>query len=153
VIDSQNLSQGPSSVVQVYRYDASQLAELARLTDLACDGADDFLTASVRVGGLAAKTASAVDPAAVHQLRSLLAYVLMPSPPGSSKPDVRLEPMTGPSGFPCALRAADDQVRALWVALAGAVTHPVAKARCHDVVFTLRLGANHRDSAEQAVLA
>jgi hypothetical protein len=38
----------------------------------------------------------------------------------------------------------------LWVELASTVTHPTARARCADLVFTLRL-ANSRDAAEQAV--
>ncbi|WP_405541511.1 hypothetical protein OG478_03860 [Streptomyces phaeochromogenes] len=43
----------------------------------------------------------------------------------------------------------DDEVRTLWHELTGAVTHPAARARCADIVFTLRL-ANPRDAAEQA---
>src|SRR5207253_1496763 len=42
---------------------------------------------------------------------------------------------------------------ALWIGLAGTVTHPISRARCHDIVFTLQLGQNNRDSAEQAARA
>jgi hypothetical protein len=75
-------------------------------------------------------------------------YSLSVNPFGSTQPGASLVPLEGPS-FPRALRDADEEVRALWVALAAAVTHPTAKARCQDIVFTLRL-ADNRAAAEQA---
>jgi hypothetical protein len=60
--------------------------------------------------------------------------------------------MDGPS-FPVALRDAPRDVCDAWLALAGEVTHPIARARLYDIVFTLRLMRNNRQAAEQAVRA
>jgi hypothetical protein len=58
-----------------------------------------------------------------------------------------------PPIYPLALRDAGSEVRVLWMGLTGEVMHPIARARCHDIAFILRLGQNNRnnrDHAEQA---
>src|SRR5207248_9027938 len=59
----------------------------------------------------------------------------------------------GRSLFPVALCEASGDLRQLWLGLASEVRHPVARARCWDIVFTLHLMPNRRDAAERAVRA
>jgi hypothetical protein len=73
--------------------------------------------------------------------------------PAQKQPDAKLEPLEGPSLLPTALRDAGDDLRQLWLELADEVRHPVARARCWDIVFTLRLMRNRRDAAERAARA
>lgn len=52
------------------------------------------------------------------------------------------------------MKKTNDQARGLWLDLARAVTHPIALARCRDIVFTLRLDRrNSQDHAETAARA
>lgn len=136
-----------------YRHDPAQVAVLAQLADRACDGVEDIHDAGTRIPALAAQTSPQVEPAAIAQLVNLFSYMLSTEAIGAPQPGAKLEPLDGPSWYPLALCEADSEVRALWVGLVGAVTHPIARARCHDIAFTLRLGQNNRDHAEQAVSA
>ncbi|RAS58952.1 hypothetical protein C8D87_1165 [Lentzea atacamensis] len=65
----------------------------------------------------------------------------------------KLEPLEGPSYLPTSLRESTQDMRELWLALTDQLTHPVARARVFDIVFTLRLMANSRDAAERAARA
>ncbi|MBB4914441.1 DUF7380 domain-containing protein [Streptosporangium saharense] len=86
-------------------------------------------------------------------MQSTFSYVLTSNSSGFAQPGASLIPLDGESLFPRALRDADDEVRTLWVALTDVVSHPIAKARCADIVFILRLAKNNRDSAEKAARA
>ncbi|MFG2867676.1 hypothetical protein [Streptomyces sp. NPDC048338] len=134
----------------VYRHDASLVPALAALADEACEGAEDFMDASLRIGKIAQVSGKSFDPAALRVLTTTFTYHLAIHPFMSSQPGASLVPLDGPSIFPMALRDADSEVRALWLALSSSVTHSAAKARCSDIVFTLRL-ANSRDAAEDAI--
>ncbi len=135
---------------RTYRHDPAQVAALAQFADRACDGVTDIPDAGTRIPSLAAETSPPLAPAAIAQLVNLFSYTLSVEAV-SRQAGATLEPLDGPSFYPPALRDANSDVRALWVDLAGAVTHPIARARCHDIVFTLRLGHTNRDHAEQAV--
>ncbi|WP_216365073.1 hypothetical protein [Streptomyces spongiicola] len=124
---------------------------MAQLADAACEGAEGFLEVGLNVQKLAAKLTPPLDSVAVRELVTTFAYVLSVMPLGSAQPGAALVPLDGPA-IPRALKDSDDEVRSLWLELGGAVTHPVARARCADIVFTLRL-ANARDAAEKAANA
>ncbi|MDB4873354.1 MAG: hypothetical protein JWL97_4358, partial [Gemmatimonadales bacterium] len=136
-----------------YQHDPAGVPELARLADQACDGAAHLVDVVGRVQRLAAAWVPALNSAAVQEVQHTFAYLLTTSDNGSTQPGASLAPLDGPALLPRALRDADDEVRALWAALADAVSHPIAMARCADIVFTMRLANNHRDSAEKAAHA
>src|SRR5689334_8432783 len=136
--------------LHVYRHDSSTVLSLASLADAACEGVEDLLSASLRIRQLAQKADVSFDPAALRVLAMTFTYHLEMSPLMSGRPGASLGPLDGPSLFPVALRDADSEVQALWVSLLTSVTHPVVKARCADIVFTLRL-KNGREAAETAV--
>ena len=138
--------------VEPYQHDPTQVPALAVLVDRACDGVEHILDVSVRVRTLPLD-APDVTPTAVRQLALLFSYVLSVKAIGSSRPGAYLDPFEGPSIFPPALRDVDSETHALWISLADAVAHPIALARCNDVVFTLQLGRNNRDVAERAIHA
>ncbi|MFI5490606.1 DUF7380 domain-containing protein [Micromonospora echinaurantiaca] len=125
---------------------------LARLADAACEGVIDPNEAGLRVGKLAVQEDPPIDPPGVEALLRTFTYILQPAPV-EALPDARLEPLHGPSAFPAALRDADDDLRQLWRELADEVRHPVARARCWDIVFTLKLVPNGRASAGRAIRA
>jgi hypothetical protein len=135
----------------VYRHDSSTVAALANLADAACEGAEDLLTASLRIRQLAEEADISFDVAALRILAMTFTYHLEMRPLMSGRPGAYLVPLDGPSLFPVALRDADSEVRALWVSLLASVTHPAVKARCADIVFNLRL-KNGREAAEDAAL-
>ncbi|WP_199875744.1 hypothetical protein [Streptomyces sp. Root1310] len=135
-----------------YQHDPSVVPALARLADLACEGAEDLLSASLRIRQLSQDSEVPFELAALRTLTTTFTYHLSVRPFMSAQPGALLVPLDGPSLFPMALRDADDDVRALWLSLSSSVTHSAVKARCADIVFTLRL-ANSRDAAEEAVRA
>ncbi|MGW3441999.1 DUF7380 domain-containing protein [Streptomyces sp. NPDC001076] len=141
---------GPEVVA--YRHDPSLVPALAGLADAACEEADDLVTASLRIRQIAEDSEAAFDLSALQVLTTTFTYHLATRPFMSAQPGACLVPLDGPSVFPMALRDADSDVRALWLSLYSVVTHPVIKARCADIVFSLRL-ANPRDAAEEAVRA
>lgn len=134
-----------------YRYDAAPVPVLARLADAACDGAIDPHDASWRAELLAEEMNPPVQHAAAFALVNAFLYTLHHEeiPQAGAK----LTPTDGPSLLPVALRDASSDLRDAWLALAGEVTHPVARARLYDIVFTLRLMPNGRHAAEQAARA
>ncbi|MGW0823810.1 DUF7380 domain-containing protein [Streptomyces sp. NPDC002845] len=151
--DSVASSAGPSDESRAtYRHDSSLVPALARLADAACEGADDLVTASLRIPQIAQDAETSFDLAALQVLTATFTYHLAMRPFMSAQPGASLVPLDGPSLFPVALRDADSDVRELWRSLYSSVTHPVMKARCADIVFSLRL-ANSRDAAEEAVRA
>ncbi|MBM7494029.1 hypothetical protein JOD64_005251 [Micromonospora luteifusca] len=125
---------------------------MARLADLACDGVDDPHNAGLRTERLAKQANPQIEAAAAKALFTTFMYLIQVASP-DEPPDARLDPLDGPSLFPLALREADGDLRQLWLGLAGEVRHPVARARCWDIVFTLQLMPNRRDAAERAVRA
>ncbi|MFM9456868.1 DUF7380 domain-containing protein [Streptomyces europaeiscabiei] len=133
----------------VYQYDPSTVPALARLADEACDGVPDLHEAGIRVRRLAENATPAFDQAAVRELTITFAYTVAPHPLGSSRPGADLVPLEGPS-IPRPLREASESVHDLWRALALEVTHPVAKARCADIIFALNLTRRDK-AAEKAV--
>ncbi|MER7992365.1 DUF7380 domain-containing protein [Micromonospora chalcea] len=135
-----------------YRYDPTMIPALARLADLACDGVDDPHNAGLRVEGLAMQADPPIEPAAARALFTTFMYLIQVASP-DEPPDARLDPVNGPSLFPVALREASGDLRQLWLGLASEVRHPVARARCWDIVFTLHLMPNRRDAGERAVQA
>ncbi|MCX4698661.1 hypothetical protein [Streptomyces sp. NBC_01373] len=138
--------------VSVYRHDSSLVPALAELADAACEGSEDLPSVSLRIRRLAQETGTPFDAAALDVLTTTFTYHLAMRPFMSTQPGVSLVPLDGPSIFPVALRDADSDVRELWLSLYSSVTHPVAKARCADIVFTLRLKKG-REAAEEAVRA
>ncbi|WP_432195900.1 hypothetical protein [Streptomyces sp. bgisy027] len=148
LVDSASRDQPPASGLAPYQHDSAVVPALAQLADVACEGAEGFHEVSINVQKIAAKLTPSLDPAAVRELATTFMYHLMVTPLGSAQPGASLVPLDGPA-FPRALNDSDDEVRALWRELTGAVAHPVARARCADIVFALRL-ANRRDAAEQA---
>lgn len=146
---SEETNQGPLP----YVHDPDLVPVFVQLVDSACEDADDFHAVSIRLRQLATGLNPPLSSAAVRELLMTFSYSLQSTPIGSSKPDTSLVPLNGPSYFPRPLNDADDQTRALWVDLAAVVTHPVARARCADILFTLKLVRNRRDAAEQAVRA
>ncbi|WP_443057488.1 DUF7380 domain-containing protein [Streptomyces sp. NBC_00696] len=125
---------------------------LAELADAACEGAKDLPSASLRIRRLAEEADTSLDAAALRVLAMTFTYHLAMRPFMSARPGVSLVPLDGPSLFPVALHDADSDIRELWLSLYSLVTHPAAKARCADIVFTLRL-TNGREAAEAAVRA
>lgn len=140
-------ADGPS---RPYRHDPALVPVLAQLADAACDGAGDPHDASWRAEQLAEKINPPVEHAAAMVLVNAFLYTLRHEevPQAGAK----LTPTDGPS-FPVALRDVPDDMRDAWLALAGDVTHPMARARLYDLVFTLRLMSNSRQAAEQAARA
>lgn len=135
-----------------YRHDADLVPTLADLVDRACARVERVLQASVQVRQLAGELSLPVDAAAVREAAHTFAYLLKPSG-NEARPGNSLIPEDGPSLAPRALRDADEEVRRLWMDLANTVVHPIARARCWDIVFTLGLTRNKRDSAERAARA
>jgi hypothetical protein len=135
-----------------YWHDATRVPALARVADAACEGVTDPHEAGLRVEKLAAQADPHVDRPAATVLRNTFMYTIEVAPV-HVQPDAKLEPLDGTSLFPPALREAEDDLRRLWLGLADEVKHPVARARCWDIVFTLRLMRNRRDAAEQAARA
>ncbi len=135
-----------------YRHDATRVPALARVADAACDGVTDPHEAGLRVEALAAQADPQVDHPAAMALLNTFMYVIRVAPV-EAQPDARLEPLDGASLLPVALREAGDDLRRLWLELATEVKHPIARARCWDIVFTLQLMRNRRDAAERAVRA
>lgn len=159
VVSDPGLSDEPRATVDpldpefpVYRHDSSMVPALAELADAACEGAEDLLSASLRIRRLAQDADTSFDVAALRVLAMTFTYHLAMRPFMTAQPGVFLVPLDGPSLFPVALREADGDVRELWLSLYSSVTHPVAKARCADIVFTLRL-TKGREAAEEAVRA
>ncbi|WP_083934351.1 DUF4209 domain-containing protein [Nocardiopsis baichengensis] len=136
-----------------YTHDPGLVSVLAQLVDSACEDADTFRAVSINLRQLATSLNPPLPSAAERELVMTFGYSLRSTPIGSSRPDASLVPLDGPSYFPRSLNDADDQTRALWVDLASAVTHPVARARFADILFTLKLTENRRDAAERAIRA
>ncbi|MEV0561458.1 hypothetical protein [Dactylosporangium sp. NPDC050588] len=136
-----------------YTYDPERLPALATLVDAACDGAADPHGVALRVDELS----SQIDPLTSRSEKMALfhtfMYLLEVTTPDQARVDARLEPLDGPSLLPVALRDATEAMRTLWLGLAEHVRHPMARARCWDIVFTLTLVRNRRTSAEQAINA
>jgi hypothetical protein len=149
--DMQTIEVPPAENIVPYNHDPSMIPALAQLADAACEGVDGTHEASLRVAKLAKNANPPFNSASVRELTITFAYTLAPHPLGSAQPGADLVPLEGPS-YPRALRDADENVRALWISLASSVTHPMAKARCADIVFTLRLAKPH-EAAEKAVQA
>jgi hypothetical protein len=121
------------------------------LADAACEGVTDPHDAGLRVETLAAHAEPRIDRAAATALVHTFMYVTSVAAV-EEQPNARLQPVDGPSLFPVALRVAGEDFHRLWRELADEVQHPVARARCWDIVFTLRLMRNRRDAGERAVL-
>lgn len=134
-----------------YRHDATLVPVLAQLADAACDGAGDPHDASWRADQLAEEMNPPVAHAAVLVLVNAFLYALRHDE--TPQAGARLTPMDGPSLLPVPLRDVLGDVREAWSALASEVTHPVARARLYDLVFTLRLMRNNRRAAERAARA
>lgn len=134
-----------------YRHDATLVPVLAQLADAACDGAGDPHDASWRAEQLAEQMNPPVEHAAALVLFNAFLYTLRHEeiPQAGAK----LTPTEGPSLLPVPLSDVPSDMREAWLALAGEVTHSVARARLCDLVFTLRLMPNSRHSAEQAARA
>lgn len=142
---------GASRLPRPYRHDVALVPVLAQLADAACEGAGDPHDASWRAEQLAEQMTPPVDQAAAMVLVTAFLYTLHHEeiPQAGAK----LTPMDGPSLLPVPLRDVPGDMRDAWLALAGDVTHPVARARLYDIVFTLRLMPNSRHAAEQAARA
>ncbi|GGP85171.1 hypothetical protein GCM10010215_08310 [Streptomyces virginiae] len=147
--DRDRNSRSTDKDLAVYDHDPALVPELARLADEACEGAEGSHEASLRVRRLVKGVDSTIGMAAIRELVITFAYSVAPRPLGSTQPGADLVPLQGPS-VPRALREANDQVQSLWIDLASSVTHPLARARCADIVFTLRL-VKGREAAENAV--
>lgn len=134
-----------------YWHDPALVPVLAQLADAACDGAGDPHDASWRADQLAEEMNPPVEHAATLVLVNAFLYTLRHEeiPQAGTK----LTPTDGPSLLPVPLSDVTGDMREAWLALASEVTHPVARARLHDLVFTLRLMPNGRQSAEQAAHA
>lgn len=139
-------SDGPPAP---YRHDPTRVPALALVADAACEGVTDPHEAGLRVEALAAQADPQVDRPAATALLNTFMYVTRVAPV-EAQSDARLEPLDGPSLFPVALRDSGDDLRRLWLELAEEVKHPVARARCWDIVFMLQLMRNRRDAAERA---
>jgi hypothetical protein len=135
-----------------YRHDADLVSTLAELADRACARVERTLEVSVHMRQLAGELSPPVDTVAVREVAHTFAYLLKSSE-DDARPGNSLIPEDGPSALPRALRDADAEVRQLWIDLADTVVHPIARARCWDIVFTLNLVSNKRDSAERAARA
>ncbi len=142
-------TDGPPSP---YQHDAARVPALARVADAACEGVTDPHEAGLRVEALAAQADPRVDRPGAMALCSTFMYVIRVASV-EAQPDARLEPLDGLSLLPVALREAGDDLRRLWLELADEVQHPVARARCWDIVFTLQLMRNRRDAGERAARA
>ncbi|MFJ8963318.1 hypothetical protein ACIRG5_28425 [Lentzea sp. NPDC102401] len=132
-----------------YRHDPAFVPGLASLADICCEEATDLLNASLNMRALAAETDPPLDPAGVEVVFNTFWYRLTPAAVDEVA-GASLEPIEGPSFAPFALREAGEDIRQLWLALADQVTHPVMRARCWDIAFTLKLLKNGRDTAEKA---
>lgn len=138
-------------LVQPYQHDPALVPMLAQLADAACDGVADPHDASWRAQLLAEQSDPPVERSAALVLVHAFLYTLRDDE--IPQAGVKLTPMDGPSLLPIALRDSPSDVRDAWLALASEVTHPVARARFYDIVFTLRLMPNNRQAAELAARA
>jgi hypothetical protein len=141
-----------------YTHDPAKVDVLTQLVDAACEGVEHVHDVGRRIGSLAADGPIDLDPHAVWTLSSTFHYLLSAERLGSAQPGATLSPLDDEQSlYPPALKATGDQVRALWLDLAATVTHPIALARCHDIVFTLRLGGrsshNHAETAARSYLS
>jgi hypothetical protein len=109
--------------------------------------------AALRVRDVAAELGVDLDDESSQVLRDTLLYTIAVAPVGGSRPGAELSPLEGSSLAPRALTEAGAEVRCLWRQLAPVVSHPVARARCWDIVFTLGLERDSRDSGKNAVSA
>ncbi|MFD3530089.1 hypothetical protein [Streptomyces sp. NPDC058664] len=132
-----------------YEFDPALLSQLAHFVDQACAGAEAYHQVSRLLRAIFERGEFNVSPESVRELSIAFMFVLTPRPLGSSQPGADLGPIEGP-GYPRPLREASDQVRELWKGLASAASHPMARARFSDIVFTLRL-IKGREYAERAV--
>ncbi|MFE5501340.1 hypothetical protein ACFQ73_02160 [Amycolatopsis japonica] len=138
-----------------YVHDPTKVEVLAQLVDAACEGVSDIHDVGQVIGKLTAAGLTDVGSVTVRILACTFHYMLSVNELGSPQPGARLSPEDDEhSLYPPALKKMGDQVRALWLDLAAAVTHPIALARCRDIVFTLRLdGRNSHDHARTAARA
>nr|BFE56486.1 hypothetical protein GCM10020063_010120 [Dactylosporangium thailandense] len=137
--------------VPPYTHDPERLPALATLVDAICDGATDPHDAALRVDELSPRIDPLTSRSEKMALFHTFMYLLEVSTPDQARVDARLEPLDGPSLLPVALRDATEAMRMLWLGLTEHVRHPMARARCWDIVFTLTLVRNRRVSAEQAI--
>ena len=133
-----------------YVFNPSIVPVLARLADEACAGMSFLALASSRIHELAAGLSPPVDATAVRELAASFYYRLVLTRGDAPKADARLEPVDNMDwNWPRPMRMADENVRALWAALAKHVTHPAARSLFSDILFSLRIG-NGRDNADRA---
>jgi hypothetical protein len=135
-----------------YQHDPRWVPALAQAADAACDGVADPHEAALRVEALVRQADPDVPELAAAMLLNTFMYVIVAAPV-EEQANAKLEPLNGPALFPPALRDASDDLRSLWVQLAPAVQHCVARARCWDIVFTMGLMPDRRDAAARAVRA
>ncbi|MFI6031847.1 DUF7380 domain-containing protein [Amycolatopsis magusensis] len=136
---------------ELYRHDGALAPVLARLADAACNEADDPHDVSLRAERLAGQMNPPIDRPAVSVVVDAFRYTLHHEKP--PRAGAELTPTEGLSLLPQALHDVSADVREAWLALAAEVTHPVARARLYDIVYTLRLMPNSRHSAEDAARA
>jgi hypothetical protein len=156
VADTAGTSARPEPAFQQpapYVHDPALVPALARLVDAACQNATDPHEASMRMPALAAQAVPSLDRPTTNVLIHTLLYTIEVNAVDAPLFGASLAPLKGLSLLPVALRDAGDEINKLWSALASAVTHPIARARCWDIVFTLGLASNGRDSAGRAVRA
>lgn len=127
-----------SRPAQPYQHDPALVPVLAQLADAAAQDVGDPHDAGWRVQLLAERNDPPMDRSVVNALVNAFLYTQH----GEEIPQAgaALAPMDGPALLPIAMHDASNDVRKAWLALDDEVTHPVARARFYDIVFTLRLG-------------
>jgi hypothetical protein len=138
-----------------YPHDSTQVSAFKRLVDQACDDVTYIHEIGEQIRQLATTIAPGITQPDIGNLISTFDYMLHPSALGVSRPGAELTPLDDErSLYPVPLKRADEHVHTLWRDLCAVVTHPVALARCHAIMFTLRLpGDNTRRHAEAAAHA
>ncbi|MDN3243183.1 DUF7380 domain-containing protein [Glycomyces tritici] len=142
-----------SGTAAAYGFDPGQTAELAALVDGACEGAEDMYLVPDRIRRTSAGMPPEFDPNALRGLSATFDYRLTCEQERPKRFAATLQPMEGDSEFPQPLRQASEDIRQLWVGLEQVVTHPIARARFADIVFSLRLADNSREAGSRAIRA
>ncbi|GAB4001779.1 hypothetical protein GCM10029992_38200 [Glycomyces albus] len=136
-----------------YQFDDAMVPALAKLVDAGCDRVQDMYVVSMKLQHLAPGVRSPMDSATMQEVVDTFKYHLEYVQDKPKRFSAALRPIDGDTILPRSLRQAGPEVQQLWIALEGQVTHPIAKARLSDIVYSLRLVSDRRAVAARTIRA
>jgi hypothetical protein len=131
----------------------NSVAQLAELVNASCEQVEDMYVVPHRIIRINAGVGAPLGAEVVRDVAQAFDYLLVCEQERPKRFAASLQPAEGDSEFPPPLRDASAEARLLWAALEAEVTHPIARARLADIVYTLRLGEDPRGAGERAVRA